>query len=76
MSPPPPLVADAPARTVDDVLARRTRSLLFDAAAAIEAAPRTAAIMAGELGRDEGWQKTQVDAFAQIAEGYLYRPAE
>ncbi len=64
------------ARTVDDVLARRTRSLLFDAAAAIEAAPRTAAIMAGELGRDEGWQKSEVDAFSAIAEGYLYRPGK
>ena len=38
--------------------------------------PRTAAIMAGELGRDEGWQKSQVEAFSEIAEGYLYRPGK
>ena len=60
------------ARTVDDVLARRTRSLLFDAQAAIEAAPRVASIMASELGRDEAWVNAQVEAFNSIASGYLY----
>jgi len=39
------------ARTVDDVLARRTRALVLDAGAAHAAAPRVAALMAAELGR-------------------------
>lgn len=60
------------ARTVDDVLARRSRSLILDAAAAAEAAPAVAALVAAELGRDEAWQSSQVAAFAEIAA--LYRP--
>ncbi len=60
------------ARTVDDVLARRTRSLLFDARAAIEAAPAVAALMARELGRDETWATAQVDEFGRIAAHYVY----
>lgn len=59
------------ARTVDDVLARRTRALIFDARAAIEAAPVVAALLAAELGRDEGWRRAQVDVFTEIANGYL-----
>ena len=59
------------ARTVDDVLSRRTRSLIFDARAAVEAAPGVASLMARELGRDEAWMAEQIRAFAGIAEGYL-----
>jgi len=59
------------ARTVDDMLARRTRALLFDARAAIAIAPRIAEIMANELGRDEGWRRAQVDAFSDVAANYL-----
>lgn len=59
------------ARTVDDVLARRTRALVLDARAAMDAAPRVASIMAEELGRDESWQRDQVDAFTTMAAGYV-----
>ncbi|MFW6336087.1 MAG: glycerol-3-phosphate dehydrogenase/oxidase [Phycisphaeraceae bacterium] len=59
------------ARTVDDVLARRTRSLLLDARAAIDAAPQVAALLAAELGRDETWQKQQVEGFTEMAKKYL-----
>ncbi len=59
------------ARTVDDVLARRTRSLLLDARAASEAAPRVARIMAGEMERDEPWIQDQVSSFQTLAAGYL-----
>ena len=60
------------ARSVEDVLARRTRSLFLDARAAIDAAPAVAACMAAELGRDEMWQRSQVDAFRKTAAGYVY----
>jgi glycerol-3-phosphate dehydrogenase len=60
------------ARTVDDVLARRTRSLLLDARAAIEAAPAAAEIMAAELGRDDAWAQQQVNEFRQAAEHYVH----
>ncbi len=59
------------ARTVEDVLARRLRALLLDARAAAAMAPRVAGIVAEELGRDAGWQAGQVEAFAELAEGYL-----
>ena len=58
------------ARTVEDVLARRTRALLLDARAAIEAAPATARLLADELGRDDDWIQSQVRAFEKLAEGY------
>ncbi|MGD8278498.1 MAG: glycerol-3-phosphate dehydrogenase/oxidase [Gemmatimonadota bacterium] len=59
------------ARTVDDVLARRTRSLLIDARAAIEAAPAVARLMAEETGRDEDWARAEADAFTRLARRYL-----
>ena len=65
------------ARTVEDVLARRTRTLLLDAQAGIEMAPKVAALMAEELGRDEAWQREQVEAYEALAQGYLIAdPAE
>ena len=59
------------ARTVDDVLARRTRSLILDARAAMEAAPRVADLLAEELGRDGDWVESQVGDFKAMATGYL-----
>jgi glycerol-3-phosphate dehydrogenase len=61
------------ARTVDDFLARRTRALILNARAAIEAAPRVAALLAKELGRDQQWQTAQVEAFSRIAGNYVLR---
>ncbi|MDH3424666.1 MAG: FAD-dependent oxidoreductase, partial [Gemmatimonadota bacterium] len=60
------------ARTIDDVLARRSRALIFDARASIEAAPAVAALMAEELGHDTQWIDGQVAAFAAIAAGYVW----
>jgi len=54
------------ARTVDDVLARRTRAILFDAAAAAQAAPVVADLLAAELGRDDAWRAAQLADFARI----------
>ncbi len=59
------------ARSVEDVLSRRTRALLLDAAAAIEAAPVTAELLAKELGRDAAWAEAQVGEFTTLAKGYL-----
>jgi glycerol-3-phosphate dehydrogenase len=58
------------ARTVEDVLARRTRLLFLGARKAIECAPKTAKIMARELGRDEAWIEQQVGEFTELARGY------
>jgi|KBSMisStandDraft_5_1062788.scaffolds.fasta_scaffold00569_25 glycerol-3-phosphate dehydrogenase len=59
------------AMTVEDVLARRTRSLFLDARAAMEAAPEVASLMAKEMKKDETWEKEQVESFTKIASGYL-----
>lgn len=58
------------ARTVEDVLARRTRALFLNAKAAIRMAPRVAGLLARELGRDCGWQTRQVQTFGEIARNY------
>ncbi len=63
-------VREEMARTVEDVLARRTRALLLDARASIEAAPAVAGIMAAELGYPEPWQKEQVAAYTSLAIAY------
>ena len=59
------------ARTVEDVLARRTRALFLNARAAIAMAPRTAELLARELGRDAAWRASQVEAFREVAHGYV-----
>ena len=59
------------ARTVEDVLARRTRSLLLDARASVAAAPKVAKLLAVELHKDERWEREQVEAYRKLAQGYV-----
>jgi glycerol-3-phosphate dehydrogenase len=59
------------ARTVEDVLARRTRALFLDARAAIEMAPRVAELLARELRRDAPWVDREIASFRELARGYL-----
>jgi glycerol-3-phosphate dehydrogenase len=55
------------ARTVEDVLARRTRALFLDADAARASAPRAASLMAAELGRDAAWIARELRTFEALA---------
>lgn len=64
------------ARTVEDVLARRTRALFLNAKAAIRMAPRVAALLARELGCGAAWQADQIRKFNQLADGYLVKTHE
>jgi glycerol-3-phosphate dehydrogenase len=59
------------ARTVEDVLSRRTRALILDARAAMECAPAVARLAARELGRDEAWVQREVAAFERQARASL-----
>ncbi|MGE4651708.1 MAG: glycerol-3-phosphate dehydrogenase/oxidase [Myxococcota bacterium] len=59
------------ARDVEDLLSRRTRCLLLDARAAVEAAPAVAEMAARELGHGADWAEAQVREFEQLAQGYL-----
>jgi glycerol-3-phosphate dehydrogenase len=62
------------ARSVDDVLARRTRALVLDARAARETAPTVARLLARELGRDEAWVQAELARFDAHAARSLLGP--
>ncbi len=55
------------ARTLDDVLARRTRALYLNVAAALAMAPVVARLLARELGCDDSWEKRQLEDFGAVA---------
>lgn len=59
------------ARTLDDVLARRTRALYLNARAALEMVDPVLDQMAHELGRDGAWCEQQRTEFQQIARHFL-----
>jgi len=59
------------ARTVDDVLARRTRALFLNAAAAMAMAPQVAKLLATELGQSADWVAAQCGTFENMARNYL-----
>jgi len=58
------------ARSVEDILARRTRALFLNSKAAVRMAPRVAALLAQELNRDKAWQIDQVEKFNHVAAGF------
>jgi len=59
------------ARTVEDVLARRTGTLFTDARAARALAPEVARVLAAELGRDASWALAQEAAFRDLVAASL-----
>jgi glycerol-3-phosphate dehydrogenase len=54
------------ARTVDDVLARRTRALFLDTAAARAGASTVAHLLAHELGHNHVWEEEQLRTFGTL----------
>jgi glycerol-3-phosphate dehydrogenase len=61
------------ARSVEDLLARRTRALLLDAKAALEIAPAVAHILAKELKKSKSWEEKTLSEFKKIAKNYTPR---
>lgn len=59
------------ARTLEDVLSRRTRALLLDAKESVRIALPVARIMAGALGKDETWVARQVEEYERLAGQYI-----
>ena len=59
------------ALTVTDVLARRTRALILNRAAAQEAARRVASLLGDELGLDRSEQDRQIDELNRAVESHL-----
>ena len=64
-------VREEMARTLDDVLSRRTRALFLNARAAIAMAPAVASLMATELGKGQDWIDSQLQQFRELAQKYL-----
>ena len=58
-------------RTLEDMLARRTRSLFLDARTSSAIAPEVAEIMAGELKTDGKWTEAQIKDYNQLLLNYL-----
>jgi glycerol-3-phosphate dehydrogenase len=56
------------ARTLTDVLSRRTRALILDREAALSAAPDVADLLAGELGWDRTERAEQIAAIERTVE--------
>lgn len=65
------LVRAEMARTVEDVLCRRFRTLFCNARRAIELSPEVAGWIAEELNRDPAWIDHQVSAFESLAKHFL-----
>lgn len=59
------------ARTVEDILARRTRALFLDSKAAIAAAPKVAQALAAKLDRRPDWIEQQLQSFQAVAQHYV-----
>jgi glycerol-3-phosphate dehydrogenase len=67
-------VTDEMARTVEDVLSRRSRALLLDARASAEYGPQVALWMGEILGKDPQWCQQQAAAFQRLSAGFVPTP--
>ncbi|MCB8995161.1 MAG: glycerol-3-phosphate dehydrogenase/oxidase [Bacteroidales bacterium] len=56
---------------IEDILARRTRSLFLNARASVEAAPLIADIMTEEMGFDKKWKADQIASYKDLVKNYL-----
>ena len=63
-------VREEMAMTVEDVLARRTRTLFLNAAEAKNLAAQVAQIMAEEMGKDQNWMENQIENFTGLTHNY------
>ena len=63
-------VREEMAMTVEDVLARRTRTLFLNAAEAKNLAAQVAQIMAKEMGEDQNWIENQIENFTTLTQNY------
>ena len=56
---------------IEDILARRTRSLFLNARASADISPRVADIMAAEFGFDQKWKESQVESYNKLIRNYI-----
>lgn len=58
------------ARTLEDLLARRSRALFVDADRALQQAPQTCEVLSRHLGRDAAWSIAELRSFEDVARRY------
>jgi glycerol-3-phosphate dehydrogenase len=58
------------ARSLEDLLARRTRALFLNSSAAVQLAPIAVKLLARELGKDASWESEQLQQFREMAKAY------
>ena len=59
------------AMTLEDVMARRTRSLFLDARESLKIAPKVLEVMAKEMKKNKNWIKNESVNFEKIARNYV-----
>jgi len=59
------------ARTIEDVLSRRTRQLYLDARASLEGANSVVEILTAELRRDAAWKSNQLQEYGRVVKAHL-----
>jgi len=59
------------ARTIEDVLSRRTRQLYLDARASLEGANSVVETLATELRRDAAWKADQLRQYGSVVKAHL-----
>jgi glycerol-3-phosphate dehydrogenase len=56
---------------LEDILARRTRSLFLNARASAEIASVVVGLMASEFGYDQKWQEEQIESYKELVKNYI-----
>jgi glycerol-3-phosphate dehydrogenase len=56
---------------IEDILARRTRSLFLNARASADIAPKVADLMANEFGYDQKWKEEQLESYNDLVKNYI-----
>ena len=59
------------AMTLEDVMARRTRSLFLDAKESLRIAPVVVEIMGQEMKKNTNWIKNEIVNFEKVARNYV-----
>ena len=59
------------AMTIEDIMARRTRSLFLDARESLKIAPKVLEIMAKEMKKNKDWIKNESANFEKVARNYI-----
>jgi glycerol-3-phosphate dehydrogenase len=57
--------------SIEDILARRTRSLFLNARASADIAPKVADLMANEFGYDQKWKEEQLESYNDLVKNYI-----